>query len=189
MAGDRLDGRAALFGGAILLLMSGLWLVIPEQIRAGDLIPTSINSEPRPEPCEACRKTAVLDASIPLVDGSGLTFMAMNHQETPATLARVYYLTDTVASTDYAHANIFEHMPGLVAAFHLSGHAVPYIEFVQGHPHFFVLGRYDYPEDWLLRKLTADNAEIRVVGRVADDYKDTELYEVTMKDHPESARR
>jgi hypothetical protein len=181
MDGTRPDGRAALLGAGILLLMSGLWLAIPQQIRAGDLIPTVRNSEPHLQPCQACEETAALDASLPLVDASGLTFLEMNHQETPSTLARVYYLTDTAASTKYAHANIFEPMAQLVTSFNLRGHAAQYGDFVGQHPHFFVLGRYDYPEDWLLRKLTADQANIRVVGRVADDYRDTELYEVTMK--------
>jgi hypothetical protein len=179
--GTRPDGRAALLGAGILLLMSGLWLAIPQQIHAGDLIPTVRNSEPRLQPCQACQETAALDASLPLVDASGLTFLEMNHQESPSTLARVYYLTDAAASTEYAHANIFEPMAQLVTSFNLRGHAAPYGEFVLQHPQFFVLGRYDYPEDWLLRKLTADKADIRVVGRVADDYRDTELYEVTMK--------
>jgi Flp pilus assembly pilin Flp len=181
MNGDRLDGRAALLGGSILLLMSGLWLAIPQLIAEGALIPNAKNSEPRPTPCQACSETVALNSSIPLVDASGLTFLEMNHQEKPSTLARVYYLTDTAASTEYAHANIFEQMPGLVTSFHLNGHAVPYSGFVQEHPHFFVLGRYSYPEDWLLRKLTADRAEIRLIGSVADGYRDTELYEINMK--------
>jgi hypothetical protein len=181
MDGNRPDGRAALLGAGILLLMSGLWLAIPQQIRAGDLIPTVKNSEPRLRPCQACQETAALDPAIPLVDASGLTFLEMNQRETASTLARVYYLTDTAASTEYAHANIFEPMASLVSDFHLQGHAVGYDDFLWQHSHFFVLGRYDYPEDWLLRKLTADKADIRVVGRVADDYRDTELYEVTVK--------
>jgi hypothetical protein len=181
MDGTRLDGRVALLGAAVLLLMSGLWLAIPQQIRAGDLIPTVKNSEPSLQPCQACRETAALNPSIPLVDASGLTFLEMNQRETASTLARIYYLTDAAASTEYAHANIFEPMASLVADFRLQGHTAGYGDFVRKHPHFFVLGRYDYPEDWLLRKLTADEAEIRVVGRVADGYRDTELYEVTLK--------
>jgi hypothetical protein len=180
MDGRRPDGRAALVGAGILLLMSGLWRAIPLQLRAGNFIPTIANSEPPLKPCQACLETAAIDVSIPLVDASGLTFLEMNHQETPATLARVYYLTDEAASTRYAHANIFEPMPQLVTDFNLRGHAVEYDDFVRQHPHFFVLGRYDYPEDWLLRKLTAEKANIRVVGHVEDGYRDTELYEVTM---------
>jgi hypothetical protein len=180
MDGTRPDGRAALLGAGVLLLMSGLWLAIPQQIRAGDLIPTVANSEPPLKPCQACSETAAIDASIPLVDASGLTFVEMNHREPASTLARVYYLTDTAGSTEYAHTNIFEPMAGLVPDFGLQGHVMQYADFVRQHPHFFVLGRYDYPEDWLLRKLTADNANLRLVGGIADGYRDTELYEVTM---------
>jgi hypothetical protein len=182
MDGGRPDGRAALLGAGVLLLMSGLWMAIPQELRAGNLIPTVRNSEPQLEPCEACRETAALDPTLPLVDASGLTFIEMNHRETPATLARLYYLTDPAASTEYAHASIFEPMAGIVRDFGLQGHAMAYPDFVRHHHRFFVLGRYAYAEDWLLRKLTADKANLRLVGSIADGYRDTELYEVTMAD-------
>ncbi|ADW68363.1 hypothetical protein AciX9_1301 [Granulicella tundricola MP5ACTX9] len=181
ISGGRLDERVGLLGAGIVLLMSGLWLVVPQQIAAGELIPTVANSEPRVKPCEACRITAAMDASLPLVDASGLTFMEMNHHENAQMLDRLYYLTDKAGSTQFAHANIFEQMQSVAERFHLRGHVAGYGDFVREHPRFFVLGRYDYPEDWLLRKLTADGAEIRVVARTSDSYRDTELYEVTVK--------
>jgi hypothetical protein len=79
----------------------------------------------------------------------------------------------------WTHATIFEGLPEEAAYFHLRGHVQSYKSFREQNRHFFVFGRYDYPEDWLLRKLTADGATIRVVGRVADTYKDREVYEVT----------
>ncbi|HEV2645106.1 MAG TPA: glycosyltransferase family 39 protein [Acidobacteriaceae bacterium] len=176
-----LDGRAALLGGTILFLMSGFWFPTPQHVALTEVVSNLRHSEPSVRQCQACSKTEALDPTLPLVDASGLTFIEMNHQETPSTLARVYYLTDPQASFEFAHANIFEQMPALVESFHLHGHAVPYSAFLREHQHFFVLGRYNYPEDWLLRKLTK-NAEVRIIDTTADDYRDTDLYEVTIKD-------
>ncbi len=172
------DSRAALFGTIIALGLSGLGSTIPKQLREGDLIPTFANSEPHPKPCGACLLSAAIDPTLPLVDASGLSFLEMNHNEPATTLDRLFYLTDTQASTQIAHTNIFEFMPDLVRAFHLTGHAVPYHDFIHAHTHFFVLGQHDYPEDWLLRKLEADGADVHIVGNTSDSYHDTELYEV-----------
>ena len=178
LADARPDPRAALIGSGILLLMSGVFTVIPKQIADGTLLPTFANSEPRLPPCDACARARAIDPALPLVAASGLTFIEMNHHEPAATVDHLFYLTDPVASLQFAHANIFERMPEVIDRFHLRGQSEPYAEFVREHPHFFVFGRYDYPEDWLLRKLTADGAHIRVVARTSDEYRDTELYEV-----------
>ena len=177
----RPDPRAALLGSLVVLGMSGLLGAVPHELREHDLLPTVTNTEPRVQPCAACARTAAIDPTLPLVDASGLAFLEMNHNESAATLQRVFYLTDAQASMEFAHADIFEQMPRLVAEFHLAGHTAAYPDFVGVHRRFFVLGRYEYPEDWLLRKLQADGAEIRVLGRVSDSYRDTELYEVTVR--------
>lgn len=177
-----LDGRVALLTTLILLLTAGVLDAIPHEIAEGDLIPAVANSEPHARPCDSCARTAALDPTLPLVDASGLAFMEMNHNEPASTLARVYYLTDPVASSQIAHANIFERMPQVVQRFGLRGHSEPYDRFIGAHPRFFVLGRINYPEDWLLRKLIDDGAEIRLLTQVHDSYRDTELYEVSI--HP-----
>ena len=178
------DPRAALLGCLLVLAMSGVWSALPAQFAQHTVIPLSRNSEPALKQCQACAQTAALNPMIPLVDASGLAFVEMNHREGPETLSRLFYLTDPAASEAYAHANIFEHEAQVAQAFGFAGHVEPYTTFLAQHPHFFVFGTYDYPEDWLLRKLTADHAEIRVVTHTADDYKNTELYEVRLA--PES---
>ena len=181
----RPDPRVALLGSLIVLLMSGLPFVIPQQIAAHDLIPTHANLEPRPEPCQACAITAQLDPTLPLVDASGLAFVEMNHRENDATLTRLYYLTDPEASARIAHANIFERMPEVVQAFALHGHSEPYAAFMTQHPHFFLLGQHDYPEDWLIPRLIEDGAHLRLIRITHDGYwHDTELYEVNAAARP-----
>ena len=174
----RPDGRAALLGSVVVLLMSGLAVSWPMAFLDGSVWPTRAHSEPAMQLCQVCIRTAALDPGLPLVDASGLAFVQMTHYESDATMRRVFYLTDTEASTQYAHANIFERMGEVVAHFHLRGQVEAYPSFTREHPHFFVFGRYSYPEDWLLRKLVADGADVRMLGLISDSYRDTELYEV-----------
>ena len=183
MCKGRPDPRVALLGFGIAVLISGLWTAIPREFIRHQIIPTTANSEPIPAPCEACTKTAALDPTLPLVDASGLAFVEMNHRESAVTLSRIFYLTDRDASSTYAHANIFEQMALVAHSFHFAGHVEPYQAFTIQHPHFFVLGTYDYPEDWLLRKLVADGADVRVLGRFDSSYLNKDLYEVKIADH------
>jgi hypothetical protein len=170
------DPRAALLGILIALLIQGqIPAAIDELLHPARLSRT----EPVIAPCSACALTSSLDPTLPLVDASGLAFLEMNRRESPETLDRIYYLTDAAASFQYAHANIFEGMSDEARVFPLHGHVQAYEAFRRRHTHFFVLGTFDYPEDWLLRKLQADGANLRVLGRVSDSYKDHELYEVT----------
>ncbi len=175
-AGGRRDARAALVGFLIALAISDHTYAGLEAIFTGQLLHSPRNSEPILPACGACATAAAAD--LPLVCASGLTVLEMNPNEPAPTTARLFYLTDTEASTHYAHANIFEQTPLLVQRFHLSGHASNYASFLRAHPHFIVLGKYDWPEDWLLRKLVDDGAEVRVLGRTHDEYRDRELYEV-----------
>ena len=115
---------------------------------------------------------------LPLVTASGLTFMSMNYYEKNSFLSRVYYLADRESAIKYANATIFEGLPQMVGYFPIRAHFAAYGEFIASHPHFLVLGNIDYPEDWLLRKLKADHASVKLIGRIWTHYKDQELYDV-----------
>lgn len=172
------DPRPALLATIISLLISGqvasaassLVHLHPRHLFATSNAPIPV--------CEVCAITTDLDPNLPLVDASGLTFLEMDHCASSAELHRVFYLTDHAAALTYAHATIFDGMALEAQLFPIRAHVAPYQQFLAEHPHFFVLGQYDYPEDWLLRKLSADGADIRVRGRVGGPYKDHELYEV-----------
>lgn len=117
---------------------------------------------------------------LPFVDASGLTFLEMNHRENGNFLARVYYLTDAQAAVKYSNATIFEGLTYLKTQFPIKDNVVPYRSFIQEHQKFLVFGTYNYPEDWLLRKLLADHATLRFLGDFSSQYKDEQLYEVTL---------
>ncbi len=181
-AAGSLDPRAALLGVLIALAISDHTFNGIAAIVSGEAFLLPRHADPVLPVCGACAASAHAGpggTALPLVAASGLTFLELNHNEPLATAQRVFYLINAEASKHYSNANIFEQTPQLVARFHLPGHAVDYREFTRANPHFFVLGKYDWPEDWLLRKLVDDGATVRVVGRTQDEYRDRELYEVT----------
>ena len=120
-------------------------------------------------------------SNLPLVINSGLVFTEMNNHESPQFLDRAYYLTGGPVALHYTNATLFEGMPLAIAAFHLHGRVAPYPDFIRQHPHFYLLANdYDYPEDWLLRKLKDDGAKMDLVAHVDDSYRDHNLYEITV---------
>jgi hypothetical protein len=176
------DTRAAIVCIVIALATGG-------QLRFSGEFPSAVRAvlhqhiltttEPAFEPCETCARTEQLDASIPLVDASGLTFLEMDHREEASTLSRVFYLTDPTASVQFSHANIFEGMALERSLFPMRANVSTYSDFIRRHPRFFVLGDYHFPEDWLLRKLQADGATLRMLGPTKNSYRDKDLYEVS----------
>ena len=183
-SGGALDARAALLGVVIALAISDHTYDGLGAVFTGKVFRMPRSSEPALPVCGACVASAHAGpggTALPLVAASGLTFIELNHNEPLATAERVFYLTDPDAGRRYSHANIFDQTPQLVERFKLPGHAVPYDDFLRTHPQFIVLGKYDWPEDWLLRKLVDDGASVRVLGRTNDEYRDRELYEVTTR--------
>ena len=113
----------------------------------------------------------------------------MNDRESAATRARTFYLTDHEAATRYAHATLFENEANVQEALGLHGNVAPYQAFLAEHTHFYVIGTYTYPEDWLLRKLDADGAILIYRGKIRSTYKDDDLYEVDATPKPALAGR
>ena len=123
---------------------------------------------------------------LPIVAASGLTFVEMGQYESPALVSRLFYLRDRGAAIQFAHATIFEDIGDFQQAFKLPGTIESYREFTQAHPDFLVFGTFDYPEDWLLRKLAADGAAITPLRKYTTPYKDKTLFEVRVKDNAEA---
>ncbi len=118
---------------------------------------------------------------LPLVAASGLTFLEMDRYESPATVARLYYLSDRELALRYAHATIFE--GGFVTLnqhFPIRARVAPYRQFVAEHPHFLVVGAEGWAEDWLIPRLLDIHATLDYLGNFPIPYKDTEIFEVTM---------
>jgi hypothetical protein len=121
-----------------------------------------------------------VEPGLPLVAASGLTFLEMDKYAKPATVSRLYYLTDRQFALRYAHATIFEGLPSLKRVFPIRATVAPYPQFVSQHRRFLVLGTPEYPEDWLIPRLLDIHAALRYLGDFPSPYKDHQLYEVTM---------
>ena len=170
------DTRAALICLGIAFTVSGQLGAAVSALRHKS---TFTQTEPKPAACQACQLSQKLDPALPFVDASGLTFLEMDHREDAAMLRRVFYLTDSQASREYAHASIFESMQTEKSLFPIRANVSTYSAFIKTHRRFFVFGDYDFPEDWLLRKLEADGASLRLLGETENSYKDKQLYYVS----------
>ncbi len=165
-------------GAAVVAVLVSLLVTQRLPNAAGAVASAAIfrHTEPRVVPINTALLT---DRTLPLVTASGLTFLEMQRRESPALLRRTFYLTDPEAAIEEAHATIFESMPEEARLFPVTGSVMPYRQFLQQHPSFYVLGTYDYPEDWLLRTLQRDGAVLTMLGRLQGSYKDHELYLVS----------
>jgi hypothetical protein len=124
-----------------------------------------------------------VEPELPLVTASGLTFLEMDHSEDMSLVSRIYYLRDRSAAIQYAHATLFEDLTPfdlLKRYFPIRGNVEQYLSFTRRYRQFLVLGTYDYPEDWLLRKLAADGAKLVPIGYYDIPYKDHTIYRVTL---------
>lgn len=126
-----------------------------------------------------------IEPGLPLVDASGLTFLEMDKYSDPATVKRLYYLTDREFALRYAHATIFEGLSRVKHVFPIRANVVPYPQFVVEHRRFLALGTPGYAEDWLFKRLTGVHASLRYlgdfdIGDFTGPFTSYQLYEVTM---------
>jgi hypothetical protein len=121
---------------------------------------------------------------LPFVANNGLTFLAMDHNESPELLTRLYYLVDEASALRYAHTNIYEGLPTLKRYFPIRANFASYSEFAAKYQHFLVLGTINQEGEWLLRKLIAEGAKVTRIGDFSLPYQDTTLYEVMLPADP-----
>lgn len=164
---DQRSGYAAAVAASALILVQNVLAPI-------------VKNRLEPEPADAAMLAAI-KPDLPVVAASGLTFVEMGQYEKPQVRARLFYLRDRAAALQFAHATIFEDLSDFQQAFKLPGTVESYRQFIQDHHAFLVLGTFNYPEDWLLRKLSTDGAEIIPLGVYRTPYKDKTLYEVHLR--------
>jgi hypothetical protein len=120
-----------------------------------------------------------LNASLPIVAASPMTFVEMSNREPAMVADRVYYLTDRQAALQYAHYTLFENEDKICRLLNLPSKTEPLAPFLAQHKQFYVVGRYDTPEVWLLRKLAADGFVLDYLGKYASTYESRDLYLVS----------
>ena len=142
-----------------------------------------------PEPKNATFLTSI-EPDLPIVIGSGTTFMEMNQHETAGLLSRLYFLKDPQASMRYAHTNYFQDFEApdemRNAGFPFTANVATYADFVAHNKQFLLLGDTNNPSEWVFPKLRPTGAFISVIGDygAATPYTDHTLYLVTMPGRP-----
>jgi len=122
----------------------------------------------------------LIKPELPFVVGNALTFLEMDHQESPPFLSRVHYLTDRPSALRYAQTDLMEGIGDLKRYFPIRANIDPYNDFVSQYPHFLVFGSIDRAEDWVLRKVIAEGAHVTKIGEPKTLYRERTLYEVTL---------
>lgn len=117
---------------------------------------------------------------LPFVAASGLTFLEMDRNESANFDKRLYYMTDRASAIKYAHATIFEGLAVEKNYFPIRGAVLPYQKFISEHHHFLVFGSMFYAEDWLMKRLHDDGAQMTYLGDYYTPYKDASMYDVVM---------
>lgn len=120
-----------------------------------------------------------LDPRLPIVAASPMTFVEMSDREPAAVAQRVFYVTDRQAALQYAHYTLFENEGKIRRMLRLPSNTEDLQPFLAEHGRFYVLGEYDRPEVWLLRKLAADGMTLRYLGKAESTYESADLYLVT----------
>ncbi|HKB99835.1 MAG TPA: glycosyltransferase family 39 protein, partial [Terriglobales bacterium] len=122
-----------------------------------------------------------IDPQLPVVANTGLTFMELDREESAQVALRLYMLTDEVAASTIAHDTVFAHYEQVVSAFPIRGKIEDYCNFVSAHPRFVVVGAYNNPQGWLLRKLDQDGAELHVLGICQGYSEECQIYEISVQ--------
>ena len=123
-----------------------------------------------------------VEPELPLVAHTALTFLELDQRENAHVQQRLYLLTDENAAATIAHDTVFAHFERVKEVFPIRGKVASYARFISEHPRFLVVGAYDHPLGWLLRKLERDGAELRVVGLCSGNTEDCQIYEVRVRD-------
>jgi hypothetical protein len=123
----------------------------------------------------------MLDPNLPFVAGNGPTFLELAQYQDAALTNRLYLLTNHAAAATIVHATAFDHYELVRTAFPISGQVESYCTFLRGHSQFLVLGGYNHPDTWLLRKLEQDGATLTVIGTYEDGViEEHQVYRVSV---------
>lgn len=126
-----------------------------------------------------------VDPGLPLVAGTGPTFLELDRYEDDSVTHRLYLLTNHAAAVTIVHNTVFDHYELVKAAFPVRGQVQPYCSFLREHSEFLVLGGYNYPDTWVLKKLERDGARLSILGTYDDGaIEEHQIYKVSVEGNP-----
>jgi 4-amino-4-deoxy-L-arabinose transferase-like glycosyltransferase len=132
---------------------------------------------------DAAQPVADLNAvepDLPVVANTGLTFLEVDQRASAALTRRLYLLGDEQAATKISHDTVFENYDRIQRSFPIHSTVEPYCAFIRKHPRFLVLGAYNHPQGWLLKRLDIEGADLRIIGTYPGITEEAQLYEVTV---------
>ena len=161
-------------------VVSALVVAVPEVPQPSPVtLPTYLKLQAQQAP--KVKEISSVFPELPMVAGSALPFMELDHYEDDTFTSRLFLLDNREAAVNLVHFTVFEGYERLKSLFPIRGAVEPYDQFIATHRHFLVLGNYCHPTEWLLRKLEADGAQLRIIGTYEGTYEDHDLYEVTFR--------
>jgi hypothetical protein len=175
-----IESTASLLPLRVAAVVSALAIATPELPQPPPvLLPAYLSREERQAP--KLKKIRSVFPELPMVAGSALSFMELDHYEDNTFTSRLFLLTNRAAAENITHFTVFEGYAQLKGLFPIRGTVAPYDQFIATHRHFLVLGDYCHPTEWLLRKLEGDGAQLKIIGTYQGTHEDNTLYEVTFR--------
>src|SRR5579871_286765 len=169
----RQSGAAAVgvlfvFIGAFLL-NSALW------IAGARTKPEVSKTIPRPQ-----LALSKLSQDLPIVITNGLLFLEYDHYEPQSVTGQMYFLTDDSNAVQYTGTGTFDRgFYTLQKWFPIRAHIEDYRQFLSTHSHFLVLAEYDFPMDWVMRKMLDDHVPLTFKGEFPLQHGNGILVEVS----------
>jgi hypothetical protein len=109
---------------------------------------------------------ATIRPDLPIVVSNPLTFLELDHNEVPAVVARLYFLTDRSSAVRYTGTDAFDRGYPLVRKwFPIRGRIQDYYDFLHHNKSFLIYGTYSLSIDWSIRRLLDDNVGLRFLGQ------------------------
>ena len=111
-----------------------------------------------------------IEKDLPLVIGSGLLFLPIDHGATTDLASRLYFLRDPQAALRYTGSSVFDNGYLIVKRwFPIRGHIEDYDKFISEHQRFMVYGPMHFPLDWLIFRLIDDGARMNLRGQFGEN--------------------
>ena len=127
-----------------------------------------------------------LSRDLPIVIANGLLFLEFDHYESKTVAGQLYFLTDEASAVRYTGTAAWDRgYYQLRKWFPIRAHLENYRQFLSTHSHFLVLAEYDFPMDWVMRKMLDQNVPLAFKGQFSLQHGDAILVEVSRPLKPE----
>jgi Dolichyl-phosphate-mannose-protein mannosyltransferase len=102
-----------------------------------------------------------------IVIADPLTFLEANHYETPEIAARLRFLTDRPSALRFTGTDMFDRGYYTMRKwFPIRGQIIEYKDFLASNKTFLVESPSYNPESWLMRRLTEDGLDLKLISQI-----------------------